>query len=58
MACTRLPGTETYRLAGSEAGGTAAATAQTLIETAKLNAVDPRLRAGARWSGGGGENVS
>jgi transposase len=31
-----------YLFAGSEAGGKAAAIAYTLIETAKLNAVDPR----------------
>ena len=35
-------GSKNYLFVGSEAGGKAAAIAYTLIETAKLNAVDPR----------------
>ena len=35
------PGRKNYLFVGSEAGGKAAAIAYTLIETAKLNAVDP-----------------
>jgi hypothetical protein len=35
------PGRKNYLFVGSEAGGNAAAIAYTLIETAKLNAVDP-----------------
>jgi len=35
------PGRKNYLFVGSEAGGKAAAVAYTLIETAKLNAVDP-----------------
>lgn len=34
-------GRKNYHFVGSEAGGKAAAIAYTLIETAKLNAVDP-----------------
>ncbi|MCU0802287.1 MAG: transposase domain-containing protein [Rhodobacteraceae bacterium] len=34
-------GTKNYLFVGSKAGGMAAAIAHTLIETAKLNAVDP-----------------
>lgn len=36
------PREEDYPFVGSEAGGEAAAIAYTLIETAKLKAVDPR----------------
>lgn len=35
-------GRKNYLFVGSEAGGKAAAIAYTLIETAKLNAVDPK----------------
>jgi hypothetical protein len=38
---TEPPLTKNYLFVGSEAGGKAAAIAYTLIETAKLNAVDP-----------------
>jgi transposase len=41
-ACAPSPsGRKNYLFVGSEAGGKAAAIAYTLIETAKLNAVDP-----------------
>jgi transposase len=36
-------GRKNYLFVGSEAGGKAAAIAYTLIETAKLNAVDPNV---------------
>ncbi len=40
-ACAHRLGRKNYLFVGSEAGGKAAAIAYTLIETAKLNAVDP-----------------
>ena len=41
MRCVAL-GRKNYLFVGSEGGGKAAATAYTLIETAKLNKVDPQ----------------
>src|SRR5690606_37135246 len=44
-------GRKNYLFVGSEAGGKAAAIAYTLIETAKLNAVDPHARSEERRVG-------